>query len=120
MNMNLKTIGLISLLFALLFIAVNVLANVRAERIKINVSQACEEKIEEAVKKIEGVLGANWDDETKELEIIFKTDKISFDDIEQAISKAGFNTPNYKASNEGGNTISKECENKQAFTKEQE
>ena len=115
--MNLKTIGLISLLIILIFITIKVLANVRAERIRINVSEACVETIEEAVEEVEGVLGTYWEDGTKELEIIFETDKISFDDIEIAISEAGFDTPKYKASKVVMKNIPQECRNKQAFTK---
>ncbi len=115
--MNYKTIGLISLLVILLFITIRVLADVRAERIKINISEACIERIEEAVEEVEGVLGTYWEEDTKELEIIFEADKISFDDIEKAISEAGFNTPNYKGSEELVQSIPQECRKKQAFTK---
>lgn len=118
--MNLKTLVLISLLLVLMFIAVKVLADVRAERIKINLSEPCVEKIEEAAEAVDGVIQTNWDDKKGELEIVFQKDKISFDEIEQAISDAGFNTPNYNAPEDDVKQLPEDCRTKQAIIREEE
>ena len=114
--MNLRSLSLIALLIVLLFVALKVLADVRAERIKVNVNGPCVEKIEEAAQNIEGVIQTNWDSKKGELEIIYEEDKISLQEIEEAISEAGFNTPNFKAPEEVSARIPRECRVKQAIT----
>ncbi len=108
--MNLRTIGLIALLIFLLFIAAKVLADVKAERIKMKVSGTCIEQVEEVAATIDGVIQSNWDEETGELEIVYEQDKTNLRFIEQTISEAGFDTPNYKASEEDAKKVSNECE----------
>ncbi len=114
--MNFKTLGLISLLIILLFIAVKVLANVKAERIKVNVSEKCVEKIETAAASVEGVISTNWDKEEKELEIVFEENKTSLTEIEQAISEAGFSTPNYEVQANAQTRVPRECRIRHAIT----
>lgn len=98
--MNLRTIGLLAILALLLFITARVLADVKTERIKMKMSETSIEKVEEVAGAIEGVIQTSWDKETQELEIVFQQDKTSLRQIEKTISRAGFDTPNYKASKE--------------------
>lgn len=114
--MNLRSFSLISLLLILLFVALQVLADVRAERIKLNVNGPCIEKIEEAAQNVDGVIQTNWDKRNEELEIIYKENEISFSEIEEAIAEAGFNTPNFNAPDEISSQISDECRVKHAIT----
>lgn len=106
--MNLKTIGLIALLAVLLFITARALADVKTERIKIKLDKTSIEKVEEVSGSIKGVIQTQWDEETGELEIVFEEDKTSLQQIEQTISEAGFDTPNYKASKEDAKRVSEE------------
>lgn len=115
--MNLRSFSLISLLLILLFVALKVLADVRAERIKVNVNGPCIEKIEEAAQSVEGVIQTNWDEKNGELEIIYKEDIINFSEIEEAIADAGFNTPNFNAPEEVSSQIADECRVGQAITR---
>jgi periplasmic mercuric ion binding protein len=111
--MNLRTISLIALLAILLFVSAKVLADVKSERIKIKVSGACIEQVEEVAGAVDGVIQSHWDEETGELEIVFEQDKTSLNEIEQTISEAGFDTPNYKASEEDVKRVSTECKEKE-------
>lgn len=114
--MNLRSFSLISLLLILLFVALQVLADVRAERIKLNVNGPCIEKIEEAAQNVEGVIQTNWDKKNEELEIIYKEDVTSFSEIEEAIAEAGFNTPNFEAPEEVSANILEECRVRHAIS----
>jgi len=60
----------------------------------------CKDRIEGASKSVEGVSYANWDQETKMLEVKYDTSKVSIHKIHMAIAKAGHNTKMHKADNE--------------------
>lgn len=102
--MNLRTLGLIALLGILLFITAKVLADVKAERIKIKIEKTHIEEVVEVAGTVEGVIETSWDEETGELEIVFKQDETSLQEIEKTISEAGFDTPNYKAQEDAAPT----------------
>jgi copper chaperone CopZ len=52
----------------------------------------CESRIEKAVKAIDGVSAADWDKETKMIEVTFNSDNIMLEDIHQAIADVGHDT----------------------------
>lgn len=58
----------------------------------------CETRIEKAAKAVDGVSAADWDKETKMIEVTFNPDQTGTDQIQQAIAKAGHDTPMHKAS----------------------
>ncbi len=60
----------------------------------------CEKRIEKAANSVEGVSKADWNKETKIMEVTFDDNKISVGKIERAIAKAGHDTPLYKATKE--------------------
>lgn len=60
----------------------------------------CQTRIENTAKKLEGISEAVWDKETKILSVNFDQHLISIEEIEEAISKAGHDTPNFKTSTE--------------------
>ena len=60
----------------------------------------CESRIEKTVKAIDGVSKADWDKETKKLEVVFDDSKTNVDKIEVAIAKVGHDTPKHKATTE--------------------
>ncbi len=81
--------------------AVSVFAASKTEKIEVKGNCGmCETRIEKTVKAIDGVSKADWNKETKQLEVTFDDAKTSTDKIEVAIAKVGHDTPNHKASTE--------------------
>jgi len=62
--------------------------------------QMCKERIETAAYDPEGVLKAEWGQETKNLKLKFNPEIVSQTEVEQAIAKVGHDTDNYRASDE--------------------
>lgn len=60
----------------------------------------CEKRIEKAAKAVDGVKEADWNKETKMIEVKFDDAKTDLDKIEMAIAKVGHDTPHHKASTE--------------------
>ncbi|HDR52504.1 MAG TPA: ATPase [Mariniphaga anaerophila] len=60
----------------------------------------CEKRIEEVANSVEGVQSADWDKESKMIEVKFDDTKTSTGKIEKAIAKAGHDTPHHKAKDE--------------------
>ncbi|MGC9341505.1 MAG: heavy-metal-associated domain-containing protein [Bacteroidales bacterium] len=60
----------------------------------------CEKRIEKAAKSVDGVTAADWDKETKMIEVSFDDSKTDIHNIHTAIAKAGHDTPMHKASDE--------------------
>ena len=60
----------------------------------------CETRIENAATSVDGVLSADWDKETKMIEVKFDSDKADTHKVNMAIAKAGHDTEMHKASDE--------------------
>ncbi len=60
----------------------------------------CENRIEKAAKSVEGVSSADWNQETKILEVAFDESKTTVHKVQMAIAKVGHDTPMHKASDE--------------------
>ncbi|WP_340111677.1 heavy-metal-associated domain-containing protein [Maribellus mangrovi] len=60
----------------------------------------CESRIEKAAKSVEGVSKADWNKETKMMEVTFDDAKTNVDKVEKAIAKVGHDTPHYTAKDE--------------------
>lgn len=60
----------------------------------------CETRIEKAAKSVDGVLSADWDKETKMVNVKFNSDDVDIHKVHMAIAKAGHDTKMYKASDE--------------------
>ncbi len=60
----------------------------------------CESRIEKAAKSVEGVSSADWNKETKMIEVTFDSSKTDLDSIHKAIAKAGHDTELYRAGDE--------------------
>jgi len=60
----------------------------------------CEARIEKAAKSVDGVSAADWDKETKMIEVTYNPEKSDIHKVHQAIAKAGHDTRMHKASNE--------------------
>lgn len=57
----------------------------------------CESRIEEAAIELDGVLVADWDQETHMLHLEYDPQKVSVDEVEQAIAAVGHDTENHHA-----------------------
>lgn len=60
----------------------------------------CESRIEKAAKSVDGVSTADWDKETKMIEVAFDKSKIDVHKVHMAIAKAGHDTDMHKAKDE--------------------
>ena len=60
----------------------------------------CETRIEKAALSVDGVSTADWDKETKMIEVKYNSDRVDIHKIHMAIAKAGHDTKMHKASDE--------------------
>ena len=65
----------------------------------------CETRIEKAAKSVEGVIAADWDKETKMIEVQFDSAKVEVHKVHMAIAKVGHDTKMHKASDEVYNEL---------------
>ncbi|HRX11011.1 MAG TPA: cation transporter [Draconibacterium sp.] len=90
--------------------AVSVFAGNKTEKIEVKGNCGmCESRIEKAVKAVDGVSKADWDKETKKLEVTFDDTKTNLDKIEVAVAKVGHDAPHHKASTEVYNKLPDCC-----------
>ena len=68
----------------------------------------CKERIENAAL-IRGVKFVEWDKMTNTLKVIYRTDKVSLDDVHKAIAEAGHDTEKVKAKDEVYNKLPACC-----------
>jgi len=97
---------------AALFIlgSVTVFAGNKTEKFKVKGNCGiCEQRIEKAAGSVEGVSKADWNKETKTIELVFDDAKTSTDQIEKAIAKVGHDTPHHKAKDEVYNKLPACC-----------
>ena len=71
---------------------------------------SCEKRIEKAAKTVEGVTLADWNKETKLIEVTFDDSKTDLHHVEMAIAKAGHDTPMHKATDEVYNKLPGCCQ----------
>ena len=96
--MKTKILSLVALFMMVTF---TVFAANKTEKFKVHGNCGmCEKRIEKAASSVEGVSKANWNKETKILEVTFDDTKANTEKIEKAIAKAGHDTPHFKATNE--------------------
>ena len=60
----------------------------------------CETRIEKAAKSVDGVSAADWDKETKMIEVSYNPENSDINKIHQAIAKSGHDTSLQNASTE--------------------
>ena len=98
--------------------AVSVFAENKTEKIEAKGNCGmCETRIEKAAKSVEGVSKADWNKETKVLEVTFDDAKTSVDKIEVAVAKAGHDTPHHKAADDVYNKLPDCCKYERAEQK---
>ena len=69
----------------------------------------CESRIEKAVSGLDGVTKADWDKETKMLDVSFDESKLKIDDIHKAVAIVGHDTEKEKASDNVYNALAGCC-----------
>jgi len=94
--MKTKVLSLVALFMMGAF---SVFAGNKTEKVKVYGNCGmCETRIEKAAKSVAGVSKAEWNKDSKILEVTFDDAKTSTDKIEKAIAAVGHDTPNYTAS----------------------
>ena len=83
-----------------------VFAGEKTEKFKVKGNCGmCETRIEKAANSVEGVNAADWNKESKMIEVKFDDSKTSTDKIEMAIAKVGHDTPHHKTKDEVYNEL---------------
>jgi copper chaperone CopZ len=101
--MKTKVLSLVALFIMGAF---SVFAANKTEKIEVKGNCGmCEKRIEKAASAVEGVSKADWNKETKKLEVTFDDAKTSLDKVEIAITKVGHDTPHHKAKDEVYNEL---------------
>lgn len=99
---------ILSLTIGLLFIVnFSMLAQqVKTEKLKVfGNCGMCESRIEKTVSDLNGVSKADWDKETKMLEVSFDESKLKLDDIHKAIAAVGHDTEKAKSKDDVYNAL---------------
>lgn len=95
--MKTKISGLISLLMV---ITLSVFADNKTDEFKVYGNCGmCKNRIEKAAKSVDGVASADWDKETKTIEVEYNPEKVKLMDIHKAIAKVGHDTEKMEAEN---------------------
>lgn len=70
----------------------------------------CESRIEKAANSVEGVTSADWNKETKIIEVVLDSTKTTVHLVQLAIADAGHDTPMHKAKDEVYNELPGCCQ----------
>ncbi|MDA3905486.1 MAG: cation transporter [Bacteroidales bacterium] len=101
--MKTKVLSLIALV---LIGATNLSAQTKTEEFKVYGNCGmCETRIEKAVNDVDGVSAAEWNKETKMLEVSFDGTKTDVHKLQMEVAKIGHDTDMHKASDEVYNQL---------------
>jgi len=105
-----KTKVVISFVAFALMSMISVYGQNKTEKFKVygNCSM-CETRIEKAAKSVGGVTLADWDKETKMIEVTFDEAKTNVHKVHMAIAEAGHATEMHKADDEAYNNLPACC-----------
>jgi copper chaperone CopZ len=70
----------------------------------------CEKTIEGALKGVKGIDKADWNKETKMIDVVYHTHDISLDDIKKKIAEVGYDTEEHRASEKVYNNLPGCCQ----------
>ena len=65
----------------------------------------CKSKIEKAAKSVEGVTSAKWKVESKKMQVKYNSELTSLDEIKKAIAAVGYDTEEFKSTDEDYNNL---------------
>lgn len=101
-----KKLVLLSMVFILSLGLTSFAQNIEKKELKVfGNCGMCESRIEKAATDLNGVSSADWNKETKMLEVSFDSEKLKVEDIHKAIAKVGHDTEKEKASDEVYNAL---------------
>jgi periplasmic mercuric ion binding protein len=78
----------------------------------------CEKTIETAAKSVDGVLSADWSQETKIMTLSYDDSKTDVSKVQKAIADAGYDTPMHRAKDEVYNKLHSCCKYDRSEEKE--
>jgi hypothetical protein len=106
-----KTIKLFSILVVCLTISSSIFAQKeKTESFKVSGEcNMCKKKIEKAAKEA-GASFASWSPQTKILKVTYNANASSPNSIQHAIANVGYDTPNYKATEEAYKSLDECCQ----------
>lgn len=106
--MKTKVLGLVAMF---LMTSAVVFAGEKTEKFKVfGNCGMCEKTIEKAAGSVDGVAAADWNKETKMIEVKFDDSKTSTDAVHKAIAKVGYDTKKHKAKDEVYNNLPGCCQ----------
>ncbi|MBL4668453.1 MAG: heavy-metal-associated domain-containing protein [Flavobacteriales bacterium] len=70
----------------------------------------CEKTIEGALKNVKGIDKADWNQETKMMEVVYHTHDISLAEIKKKIAKVGYDSEGFRATEETYNNLPGCCQ----------
>ncbi|MEN8118216.1 MAG: cation transporter [Bacteroidota bacterium] len=86
--------------------AFTVFADNKTEKFKVKGNCGmCEKRIEKAALSVDGVSKADWNKETKKIEVVFDDTKTNVHKVHMAIAKTGHDTDMHKAKDEVYNEL---------------
>jgi mercuric ion binding protein len=104
-----KTIQIFIAFFLLLAVSTTGFAQSKSEKFKVSGEcGTCKKKIEAAAKSA-GASYASWNIDTKELSVKYNSTSSNTAKIEKAIAAVGYDTPEYKATNDSYNKLDDCC-----------
>jgi copper chaperone CopZ len=104
---------LMSTILIFLFVGLTVQAETKLEKIKVKGQcDMCENRIETAVKSLDGVTSAQWDKSSKSLTVSYDDKKTTTQKIQTSIAMAGHDAEMFSASESGYNALPGCCQYK--------
>lgn len=99
-----------ALLFVLLFAASSIYAHDKTDSIRVNGGNCenCKQQIEKTLK-VEGIIKAEWNAQTKLLIVTYSSHQIRNIDIQKKIAEAGYDTEKQLATDEAYNKLEACC-----------
>jgi periplasmic mercuric ion binding protein len=114
---KIKYFAVTTMLIAFFFAAFNLMAdeqinsNVKEAKIKTTAQcEQCKDRIEKAVKKLDGIVTCDLNVETKLLTVKFDTEKTKIETIYKAVNKVGYDADNTKADQRAYRKLPKCCQ----------
>ena len=102
---NMKT-RMLSLLAMFMIGTMAVFAGNKTEKFKVlGNCGMCETRIEKAALSVDGVSKAEWDKESKQLEVVYDDKKVDVHKIHMAVAKVGHDTEMHKANDDVYNKL---------------
>ena len=105
--MNMKVLSLVTVFLMGTF---SVFAKEKTDKLLVNGKCGmCEKRIEGAAMSVKGVSKADWNKETKMMEVLLDNSKTDVHKVEMAIAKVGHDTKMHKATDEAYNQLPSCC-----------